>query len=101
MGAAGWFRDGTLHNFNRFWGDFGTCVYQLFDFKKLKFCFFCSGLFPIPLLSISASKFRRLELLNRGFRMAGLAKTTFQGSRFKTTPGSIFVVFWRPWGPFF
>ena len=41
MGAAGWARDGSPQDFIRFWGDFGTCVFQFFDVKKLNIsCFF-------------------------------------------------------------
>ena len=45
MGAAGWTRDGSLQDFEWFWGDFGTCVYELFEFKKLQTSFCFSGLF--------------------------------------------------------
>ena len=100
MGAAGWTRDGRLQDFIRFWSDFGTCLCQFLEFKMLKIRFF-SGLFPGHFLSISESKFRRLGLPNRGFRMEGIAKIDFSWKSFLMNFGIDFYVFWMPWEPFF
>ena len=83
MGAAGWTREGSLQDFIRFGSAFGTCVYSLFEFKKLKtsFSFF---------VLVSRSSF--YSFLNRFFdtwdfqievfAWKVLQTVTFHGNRF-------------------
>ena len=53
------------------------------SFKNIKFRFLFSGLFPGHLfIAFSDSKFRRLGLLDRGFRMEGIANICFSWKSF-------------------
>ena len=86
MGAAGWIRRGSLHDFVRFWDDFGTSVYLFFDYKKLDISFFLAC-FQVIFVSISESKFRRLGLQNQGLRIESNAKHAVSWESFLITFG--------------
>ena len=70
----------------------------------LKTCFFCLVWFQVFFLPISASRFRRLGLPNRGFRMEGIANIDFSWKsflmnfgidfyRFLDASGAVFLTF--------
>ena len=72
-------QDGREVANNRIFFDFGVIlepVYGSFGEPKCLFFFVCAW-FQVILLPISASKFRRLGLSNRGFRMEGIATIGF------------------------
>ena len=59
---------------------------------------FALGLFPGHIFSISDSKFGRLGLQNRGFRMDLIATLDFSWKSLSMNFGDRFVfVFWRSW----
>ena len=80
----------------------GPVYINFWSSRTLKFRFFGGSCFQVIFLSISETKFRRLGLPNRGFRMEGIATTYFFMkivlNEFRVC---YFVVCWSPWGPFF
>ena len=78
-------QDGREVTNNMIFADFGLIfelVRQFWETKMLKQCVFCLAWFQVILLKISASKFRRLGLPNRGFHMESTAKIIFSWKSF-------------------
>ena len=101
MRTAGWTRDGSLQDFIRFGGHLGTCVYSIFEFKKLKMSFFVRACFQVIFLSISASTFQRLGFSNRDFHMESIVEIDFSPTSFLMNFGIDFCCFLEALGAAF
>ena len=70
-------------------GDFGTCVYYLFEVKNLIFFRACSQVILYRFLNRNFD----LGLPNRGSRMGGIAKINFSWKSFLMNSGIVFCCF--------
>ena len=96
MGAAGWTPGGTAQGFH----GFGDAIFKVCWAPTLGVLICLWACFQVIFLPIFNSKFRRLELLEPGVRMEGIAKANFSDRSLLKGSGSICFVFWKPWEQF-